>query len=57
MELYKEIKGKNDFLEKALATNPDLQFQADTQMVTKTKEDCVAALADVRSDYYRAPPV
>ncbi len=52
MDLYKEIKGKNDFLEKALATNPDLQFQADTAMVVKTKEDCVAALADIRSDYY-----
>jgi hypothetical protein len=52
MDLYKEIKGKNDYLEKALATNPDLQFQAETQAVTKTKEDCVAALAEVRSDYY-----
>ena len=52
MDLYKEIKGKNDYLEKALATNPDLQFQADTQVVTKTREDCVAALADVRADYY-----
>jgi hypothetical protein len=51
MSLYKELKDKNDYLDKALSTNPDLQFQNESQ-VPKIREECVAALADVRNDYY-----
>jgi hypothetical protein len=51
MSLYKDLKEKNDYLEKALATNPDLQFQNESQ-VPKIRDECVAALADVRTDYY-----
>ena len=49
--LYKDIKSKNDYLDQALAANPDLQFSGDTQ-VPKIRDECVDALADVKQAYY-----
>lgn len=51
MATYKELKSNNEFLDAALATNPDLQFANESQ-VPKIREECVSALAEVRSDYY-----
>jgi hypothetical protein len=49
--LYKDLKEKNDFLDQALAANPDLQFANESQ-VPKIRDECVAALAEVRQEYY-----
>lgn len=49
--LYKDLKSKNDYLDSALASNPDLQFAGDTQ-VPKIREECVDALAEVKQSYY-----
>jgi hypothetical protein len=51
MSLFKELKSKNEFVEQALAANPDLQFQNDSQ-APKIHDECVQALAEVRQDYY-----
>jgi len=48
--LYKELKDKNDYLEQALSSNPDLQFANDSQ-VPKIRDECRDALADVTKDY------
>jgi hypothetical protein len=49
--LYKDIKAKNDYLDQALASNPDLQFAGDTQ-IPKIRDECVDALAEVKQSYY-----
>jgi len=49
--LYKDLKSKNDYLEGALAANPDLQFESGSK-VPKLRDECRDALADVRQDYY-----
>jgi hypothetical protein len=50
---YREslAKAKSEFLDNALAKNPDLQFQNDSE-IPKNRDECVTALADVRNDYY-----
>jgi aminopeptidase N len=50
-KLYADLKAKNEFLDNALAKNPDLQFQNDSE-IPKNRDECVTALADVRNDYY-----
>lgn len=50
-KLYTDLKDKNDFLDQALAVNPDLQFANDSQ-VPKIRDECRDALADVRQEYY-----
>lgn len=51
MQLYRDLKEKNEFVEQALAANPDLQFQNDSQ-APKIRDECVQALAEVRQQYY-----
>jgi hypothetical protein len=51
MAVFKELKEKNEYLEKALSSNPDLQFQNEGT-APKFRDECVAALADVRTEYY-----
>jgi len=49
--LYTDLKAKNDYLQSALAANPDLQFSGDSD-IPKIRDECVDALADVKQSYY-----
>jgi hypothetical protein len=51
MNLYKSLKDRSDFIDNALARNPDLGFQNDNE-IGKMQSECVQALADVHADYY-----
>lgn len=50
-KLYSDLKEKNDYLEQALSSNPDLQFANESQ-VPKIRDECRDALAEVRQEYY-----